>query len=410
VAHGSGPRAQGSHSRVLGPSRFVGTVLALLLASACDPAPRPVPTIRFVTSHERPDAAFVAVSGLAASDLAALESAKLSADQWVRVLRVSVKEGGGNAAGRPPVAGDYRVDQALIRFTPRYPFDPGRQYEVRFDPVAVAGVAGLDRFGALAPLVEVVGLPPVDPGAPTTVRAVYPSAPVVPENLLRMYVHFSAPMASGSGVAHLSLEDADGREVPDPFLPLDGDFWNTDRTRFTVFFDPGRVKRELQEHRQMGRPLRAGHSYTLVVHREWQDGSGRPLADTFRQTFQVGPADLAPLDPARWDVTKPAAGTRDALVIRFPKPLDRALALRALGVSRGSAAIPGDSDVDVGERRWRFMPREPWLPGDYSLVVLTILEDVSGNRIGHAFEVEGLTKDSTGQPDVVRVPFRIADR
>ena len=63
--------------------------------------------------------------------------------------------------------------------------------------------------------------------------------------------------------------------------------------------------------------------------------------------------------------------------------------------------------MDEGERRWTFTPRDPWQSGGHALVALTILEDPSGNRIRHAFEVEGLTKDSTGQPDEVRVAFTI---
>ena len=68
-----------------------------------------------------------------------------------------------------------------------------------------------------------------------------------------------------------------GKEVKDPFLPLDAEFFNDDRTRYTVFFDPGRQKRGIAPIADMGRSLTEGKSYTLVVDAEWRDGNGLPL-------------------------------------------------------------------------------------------------------------------------------------
>jgi hypothetical protein len=59
-------------------------------------------------------------------------------------------------------------------------------------------------------------------------------------------------MGRTAGLGHIRLVDENGREVVDPFLPLDVAFWNDDRTRFTVFFDPGRVKRGILPNERMG--------------------------------------------------------------------------------------------------------------------------------------------------------------
>ena len=37
---------------------------------------------------------------------------------------------------------------------------------------------------------------------------------------------------------------------------------------------------------------------------------------------------------------------------------------------------------------WQFVPQQPWAAGEYSLMVEPNLEDVSGNRVGRAFEVD----------------------
>jgi hypothetical protein len=93
-------------------------------------------------------------------------------------------------------------------------------------------------------------------------------------------------------------------------------------------------------------------------------------------------------------------------VIAFPHALDQGLLARALAVeTAGGATIAGSPDVASGETTWRFVPDAGWKVGVHRLVVLGILEDPSGNRIGRAFEL------GAGQParevDRMAVPFII---
>ena len=176
-----------------------------------------------------------------------------------------------------------------------FPLDPGRQYHVIFTPPGAP------------PITATVGLPAKRHHADDRGGEVYPTAEVVPENQLRLYIHFSAPMGSKGGLDYVHLLDDAGKEVKDPFLPLDAEFWNDDRTRYTVFFDPGRQKRGIPPIEEMGRSLTAGKSYTLVIDAEWRDGNGLPLKETYRRKFRVGPPDEQPLDPKAWRIDAPAA-------------------------------------------------------------------------------------------------------
>jgi hypothetical protein len=89
-----------------------------------------------------------------------------------------------------------------------------------------------------------------------------------------------------------------------------------------------------------------------------------------------------------WSITAPAAGTRDPLVVMFPAPLDHGLLQRALGVSQGTTPMTGEIAIGREEREWRFTPTSNWTRGDYALIVLSILEDPMGNRIGRPFDVD----------------------
>jgi hypothetical protein len=337
----------------------------------------------------------IAVSGFSRRDLDRLRQVSWGRQEWERLLSVSV------APDAPAMLGTYAVASAGLRFTPRFPLDPGRRYQVTLDPAGLPG-SGLSR------VVATVGRPAAALGPPATVLNVYPSGDLLPENQLRMYVQFSAPMNRRGGVEHLRILDEQGRELEDPFLPLDAELWNHDTTRFTLLFDPGRVKRGILPNVQMGRALSPGRRYTLVVSREWTDAHGRPLASEFRRSFRVGPPDERPIDPAAWRVEPPAAASGDPLRVIFPKPLDHGLLHSALGVAREGHSIAGDVTVEGAETRWLFTPREPWRAGRHALIVQTRLEDPAGNRIGRAFEVPG-GGTTANRAESLMFPFEVRD-
>ncbi len=374
---------------------------SLIIAAACggrSTGSASDPAIR-LTTPQNGGTAYVEVAGLSGAALAALRDAELTADQWSLVLRVSVND------DAPGMLGQYSVADEALRFTPLYPLDPGRQYRVRFDPARLPGAGG----SSAAAVVASVGQPAQHTTSSTVVARVYPTSDVLPENLLRMYVEFSGPMGRPSGIQHMKLVDDSGKEIPGAFLPLDYEFWSPDHTRFTAFFDPGRVKGGILPNQQMGRALNSGRSVTLVISSEWRDQHGLPLKEDFRRVLRVGPAEEKPLDTASWRIQPPrAAGRRDGVVVTFPEPLDHGLLMRALGVTREDVPVEGDILVDNAETRWTFTPRERWRTGIYHLLALDILEDVAGNQIGRAFEVDNFdTVDKSPNPKSITIPFSV---
>lgn len=351
--------------------------------------------IRLADGGEGPAA--IEVAHLPADVVDALTEREQTRDEWAAILRVSVGE------GQPAMLGDYVLRGNTLRFVPMFPLDPGRPYRVEFAAPAGSGAV------RAAPLVSSVALPAAAATPTTVVSHVFPSGEAIPANQLRLYIHFSAPMGRQGGLPYIKLLDAAGVEVVDPFLPLDAEFWNGDRTRYTVFFDPGRQKRGILPNQQMGRSLEPGERYTLVVSREWRDGNGLPLGAEFRREFRVGPADEQPIDTAAWRVTLPPAGSREPLTVAFDEPLDHGLLLRALGVTgQDGSFLEGDVTLEAAEARWKYTPRTPWVAGTYQLTALAMLEDLAGNRIGRAFEVDSFTRsDVSPEPERTSIPFSV---
>jgi hypothetical protein len=232
---------------------------------------------------------------------------------------------------------------------------------------------------------------------------------VLPENQLKFYIHFSSPMSKGDAYQHVHLLDSTGKEVSLPFLRLDEELWDQKQTRFTLLFDPGRIKRGLKPREEVGPALEEGKTYTFVIDRDWNDAEGNPLKESFRKSFRAGPPDDNPIDTKSWKVKPPSAGSRDPLVVIFPKPLDHAMLERVVGVTDASGhSIEGTIAVTEKETHWSFTPKQPWQAGRYHLTADTALEDLAGNSIGRPFEVDVFHPiQRQVKSETVKIPFEI---
>jgi hypothetical protein len=350
--------------------------LAGVMLPACRRSTESSPLIRLAHAGTNPSATTIEITGLSSDELSALRARTPTPAEWQAIVRVTVVATRPTATPPPPaMPGCCRFTRSADRgivFTPMFGLkDPGQP----------CGTLNHRRRPA-----EVVSLPKPNIAPTTVVSHVYPSADTVPENQLRLYVHFSAPMGRRGGLDYIRLLDAAGQEVKGAFLPLDAEFWNGDRTRFTVFFDPGRVKRGVKPNEDLGRSLTAGQRYTLVVSRAWPDAQGVPLKEEFRRTFSAAPADTR-----RW-IPRPSAWRLPAAHASFDgrvsEALDHGLWSGRWCVGRG-AAVNGESAVDP--RNALDLPREPWPEGNADCCD----DDPRGSR---------------GQPDRARVQVDRFDR
>jgi hypothetical protein len=348
------------------------------------------------------DRVYFVAHGLPETLLARLAKADDAASGAQEVLSVFV--GQEVERDRPPLLGRYRVEGRELLFEPRFPLRPGRQYRA-----VLRGSAPGGEPGARGQLTRVFAVPGVG-GPPTIVAAVYPSGDVLPENQLKFYLHFSAPMTQGVAFRHLRL--LDGRGQPDelPFVDVGQELWDRSGTRLTLLLDPGRIKHGLKPREEQGPILHEGDEHTLVIDAAWPDAHGRPLAKPHEKRFRVGPPDAVQPDVARWRLAAPPAGSREPLGVDFDEPLDRAMLLRVLVVlGPEGRPVEGEPSVANQERRWRFTPKAAWRPGAHRIEVEATLEDLAGNSLERPFEVDLFERvDGPGErPSKTTVPFEV---
>lgn len=382
--------------------------LGLLLLVACEGPPEAEdgpaagPEIRHTTDGA------LEVTGLPAATLERLRRQPPSAEEWREIFPVRTADGESDGEAsesddRPPVLGSYAVVDDSVHFTPRFPLVPGQPYRARWeDP---------EEDSATTSVLVLLPEPDLEPS--TVVTDVHPAVPEVPENLLKLYLHFSAPMSRGGAFDHLHLLDGEGEEVEAPFVVPHTELWSPDATRLTLIFDPGRIKRGVLPHDTVGPPLQAGGTYTLVVDAGMEDARGAPLAEVFRHTFRVTEADRARPRTEDWRLTAPGSG-RDSLELRFPEPLDHALLQHMVWVEGPDGEpVAGEVEVPAGSRLWRFRPAEPWRPGPHAVVVDRDLEDLAGNTLERLFDVEMESSEPAGgertrdEPETERLEFTV---
>jgi hypothetical protein len=353
-------------------------------------APGPEISLETVNSHRA-----VAVTRLSPQTLDAFDA--LDDPHRQQVLRLFVADA---PTGAPSVSGIVTRRGGQLVFSPRYPFEPGVSYRAEFQ-------ASLLSPGQPTVLSQ-LSIPAPPSQAVTRVEAIYPSGDELPENLLRFYIYFSGPMNLGEAYRRVRLVDDKGQTVARPFLELEEELWNPQMTRFTLLFDPGRIKHGLVSQMELGPALVAGRTYKLVVDAGWHDAQNRPLAQPTSKTFRTTPAQRGRPDPAQWKITLPHHDSTEPLVVVFDRPMDYPMLQRVISVRElAGTSVSGTITISDHERKWSFTPRSSWQQGNYHLAVQTILEDPAGNSVRKEFEVDLNAPAPADAPDDLKIPFQV---
>jgi len=274
----------------------------------------------------------------------------------------------GNKA---PVLGTYEAEGNDLVFRPLVPLTAGLNYAVWQNGKKVGSVTVPVGFKQLKP----------------ELTAIYPNNDTLPENLLKMYFHFSKTMRQGQCLDYIKLVNSKGDTLNNTFLNLQPELWDTTGTTLTLWLDPGRIKRDLQPNVKLGNPLKNGERYTLLVSNQWKDVHGDPLKEPEEKHFVAGPRDDVAPNIAQWQLTVPKANSTQALIINAGGTLDHYLLAESISLlSKNGEVVNGKVWIDPNDKVYQFTPLQAWPPGNYTLQVNARLEDLAGNNLNKLFD------------------------
>jgi hypothetical protein len=347
--------------------------LALLLCAQGAEAP-----LRF----EATPAGRRVVARLPAEFAGTMPAGRLTQEQGEIVLTLSLLSEAKTPG--PSMFGKYERLGNELTFIPRFPLSAGATYRASLK--AAGSITSLDY-----------AIPMLAAKAPPRVVKIYPSADILPANLLRIYIYFDRPMRGGNELfQHLAILDEQGKEVAEPWL-ID-EIWDEANNCLILFIHPGRIKHGVELRESMGPVLHEKRSYTLIVRGAWTDLEGNKLGPDMRKKFRTTDEDRTRIELSAWKLTAPPAGTRDAVVLSLPKSIDyRSLQSGLTVVNAKGQTVAGTSAIDQDETRWRFTPRQPWQTGHYRVSVSADLEDVAGNTVTRPFDRDLLTPEWRAQ-------------
>ena len=216
--------------------------------------------------------------------------------------------------------------------------------------------------------------------------AIYPTTDSIPVNILRFYIHFSAPMQEMNILKHIKLSNEESKDITGVFFENQYELWNEDRTKVTLIIDPGRVKLGLLANNKMGRAFDEGKKYTLTIDSLLMDFNGQKLSEKFSKTFVAVREDRVPPDTENWKLLLPKANSRDAIFIDFQDKIDHVSANTLIKVFQNKEEIQGEISLNNQEQNWAFKPVKNWEKGNYSIIINPRLEDIAANSLNQIFD------------------------
>lgn len=369
-------------------------LVLLLLGFIADDAPEKVSLVAKGLAKNQP--VIFVLDGLTKSSREKLDALDESARNDVMQVFVAPKPGTELTRDAQRVFGKYRWENGALSFESRYPASPGVTYRA---------IVRLPTWGKSSTSLETTA-PKAERKPTTQITTIYPTADALPENLLKFYIHFSAPMSTGEAYKHILLETSNGVKLELPFLEIAEELWDKSNTRLTLLLDPGRIKRGLVPREEDGPILVAGQAYRFRVMSDWPDAEGTPLVGEVVKEFKVIGQDTTQPAPTEWKLTTPRAASKSPIVIDLLESLDHAIVTRGIRVFDDKGLeVEGEVTLARQEREWRFTPAQAWIAGDYELRIDDTIEDLVGNNITRPFELDRF--DEVKSPEAKNVKLKI---
>jgi hypothetical protein len=334
--------------------------------------PQPVDTLRFRKTTQGSIVIAARLSDAQSTRFSKMDWTQDTGEEWLRVRLIDLQ----TKAPGPPMLGNYECRKQELVFRPRFPLEAGKSYRAFFG-------------NASGPVVTADYKVPVPKlGPPPRVVKVYPTADVLPANVLRFVIYFSQPMRGGEEIFdQIRILGPDGKQIDEPWL-LD-EIWDEDGKCLIIYIHPGRIKWGVELRELMGPVCYPNKEYSLVVGGAMCDAAGQKLGKDFVKKFRTTDEDRVRVDLGAWKIQAPAAGSRQPVVVAVGKSIDHKSFQRFLTVRDAKGhPVAGTGSVGMDDKSWAFVPERAWQKGEYRIDVGGRLEDVAGNTPLRPFDLD----------------------
>ncbi len=270
---------------------------------------------------------------------------------------------------KTPILGNIKKNDSSLVFLPLVPFGWNQVYTISYNTTT-------DHF-----LLE---LP--KNYKHLSVEAIYPSASILPSNILKWHIQFSRPINKTNVYEHIQFVDNYGEEISKAILPIENTLTNSKGTLLTLWIEPGRQKRDLIPNQQLGPVFVSGNDYKIIINKELKDQNGVPMLQTSAHKFTIADADRDLINISSWEVLPPVLKTKSSLIINCHESLDYTSALNGVFVIYNNKKVAGNWEIKDNETKLIFNPLKIWNKGNYIILFNSKIEDLSGNNLNRLFD------------------------
>lgn len=269
-----------------------------------------------------------------------------------------------------PVAGNYTEANGRICFQPLYPLAEGASFVLR-----TAGYSDT--------IISVAASKMTIPAETSSVKAIYPLADTIPENILFFHVRFSQPMKEDKNAwKKVHITDDQGATIPGTWRQRS--YWLDSGRLLVLMIHPGRVKSGIH---YTGPVFAIGKAYNVEVDSTMEDQYGRPLTASAHHRYIITDEQRQKLLACAVPRTV-QAGTKEAIEIKFCNGIDHAAACTGIFMYDAAGKSLACTVQQYEEYTVRIQPDEIWPEGKIQLELSGSLYDCAGNRLNRLFEMK----------------------
>ncbi len=340
-------------------------------------------TISGIVAQITPDLSLPEQSnGVITFDISGIADDKLDKLDY-NLLSVFVATETNEYATALPIQGNFSIVENKLIFKPYFPFEKGLAYVIRLKN------SGTEKFYYLS-----FQIGEKEKNEQAKLLSIFPTADLLPENLLRFYFYFQTPMKQEEALKHIKLIDEKGNVDDHAFMKFKEELWSNDGKRLTVLFDPGRIKRGVSTNVIEGSSLENGRRYHLKISGEWKDVYEQSLVKKAMKEIRVVEPYRKKINIEEWAVSEPRFDSLDKLIIDFDRIIDHTLIQSMMQVKDGAEnLVEGYWETLSSEQQVQFVPKNKWQQGSYKIVFDTRLEDVAGNNLQNLLDHNIMDKD-----------------